>query len=212
MLGAHPPPDDAVALRPTGPEREPIYFEKDPGWAIELAARGGLGALAASDARGAFAFGGGLLRVRYKHYELGGFGDKSDNADAGGGFTHFGGFAGAWLPYHNWVDFEVAAAIGSRHYTDPDPRYGSGGYSLGLPALSFIVGVSDRARSGNRGIGGRVGSQIVMTGDLGQKDVPWHFLQQSSTGEVVETKGSTHVGGVSVSLVFTLAIDYGEGP
>jgi hypothetical protein len=47
---------------------------------------------------------------------------------------------------------------------------------------------------------------------LGQKDVPWRYLQESSTGEVVETKGSTHVGGVSVSLVFVIALDYGEGP
>jgi len=201
-----------VALHPTTPERAPIYFETEPGWAIELAARGGLGALAGSDARGAFAFGGGLLRGRYKYYELGGFLDKSDNADAGGGFTHFGGFAGAWLPYHNWVDFEIAAALGSRHYTDTDPRYGANGYSIGLPALSFIVGVSDRARSGDRGIGGRVGGQLIMTGDLAQKDRPWSYVQESSTGEVIETKGTTHVGGVSVSFVLTLALDYSEGP
>jgi len=189
--------------------RQPIFFEKKPGWAVELAARGGIGALAVSDARGAFAFGGGLLRARYRHYQLGGFFMKSDDSDAGGGFSHFGGFAGAWLPFHNWVDFEVAAAFGSRRYEDTDPRYGNGGYSLAMPALSLILGVSDRARSGN--FGGRVGGQLEVTGDLGQKDRPWSFFQETAPGQVTETKGVTHVGGVSIALVFSIALDYGEG-
>lgn len=209
MLGGPPPPDDAVLL-PQPPTREPIYLETRPGWAIELAARGGIGALAASDSRGAFVFGGGAIRGRYKHYELGGFFSKSDQADSGGGFTHFGGFAGAWLPYHNWVDFEIAVAFGSRRYEDPDPRYGAGGYSVGLPALGLILGVSDRAHTGK--VGGRVGGQLELTGDLGQKDSPWSFLEEPAPGEIVETKGTTHVGGVSVALVFSIALDYGEGP
>jgi len=187
----------------------PIYFEKEPGWAVELAARGGIGALAGSGARGAFAMGGGHLRARFKHYQFGGFFMKSDDADAGGGFTHFGGFAGAWLPFHNWVDFDVAAALGSRRYQDPDPRYGPNGYSFGMPALSLILGVSDRAHSEH--VGGRIGGQIELTGDLGQKDRAWSFVETGPDGLPVETHGTTHVGGFSVSLVFSIALDYGDG-
>jgi len=208
-FGGSPPPDDAVAL-PSPPLREPIYLEPKPGWAVELAARGGVGAIGGSGARGAFVFGGGLLRAHYKHYELGGFFSKSDGAEVGGGFTHFGGFAGAWLPYHNWVDFEIAAALGSRRFEDTDPRYGPEGYSFALPALSLIVGVSDRASTGK--FGGRVGGQIEVTGDLGQKDRAWSYTQEVAPGDFVETKGTTHVGGVSVALVFNIALDYGEGP
>lgn len=209
MFGGAPPPDDAVAL-PSPPVRQPIYLESKPGWAVELAARGGVGALAGADSRGAFVFGGGLLRGRYKHYELGAFFSKSDVAESGGGFTHFGGFAGAWLPYHNWVDFEIAAAFGSRRFEDTDPRYGPGGYSFGMPALSLILGVSDRARAGK--VGGRVGGQLEVTGDLGQKDRAWSFSEEVAPGEIVETKGVTHVGGLSVALVFSIALDYGEDP
>jgi hypothetical protein len=206
-MGA-PPPLDAAALHE--PRREPIFFEKQPGWGVSLGARGGLGGLARSEARNFFGYGGGFLRARYRHYEIGGFFDKSDDSDVGGGFTHAGGFLGAWLPYHNWVDFELALAFGSRTYTDSDSRYGAGGYSIGMPALSFIAGVSDLARSGK--VGGRFGAQFSVTGDFKQQDRPWTFIEHDATGESFATNGTTHVGGVSVQVAVTIALEVGEGP
>jgi hypothetical protein len=204
-----PPPDDAQRLPPP-PRAAQIYFQPEPGWAVGLDVRAGIGMLAGSDARGAFASLGGLLRGHYKYYELGFFYDQSDDSTSGGSFSHFGGFAGAWLPYHNWVDFELALGIGSRRYADNDPRYGVGGYELSSPTVSFIAGVSDRATSGNWG--GRVGGQIVVTYDVKQEDQPWKLLSTNSAGETSETTGVTHVGGLSVGLVLTLGLDVGDAP
>ncbi len=197
-------------MLPPPPWQPEISFEDNPGWGVELAARGGLGVLAGSDARGAFAFGGGLLRGHYRYYELGLFYDHADSQQTGGTFSHAGVVAGAWLPYHNWVDFELAAALGVRRYTDPDPRYGASGYAISAPTLSLLLGVSDRARSGS--LGGRVGGQIVLTEDLKQKDEPWMLQEMTDSGDVVTTSGITHVGGFSASLVLVIGLDYGDGP
>jgi len=188
-----------------------ISFEEKPGWGVELDARGGLGVLAGSDARGAFAFGGGLLRGHYSYYELGLFYDHADSQATGGTFSHAGAVLGAWLPYHNWVDFEIAGAVGLRRYSDSDPRYGGGaGYVFNAPTLSLVLGVSDRARSGN--VGGRVGGQLVFSEDIAQKTEPWLLQEMSDTGDVVNTSGNTHVGGFSASLVLVIGLDYGDGP
>jgi hypothetical protein len=208
-LEGFPPPEDAAALPPIY-GRPQISFEKSPGWAVELDARGALGVLTGSAARGAFASGGGLLRGHYRYFELGFFYDHADDQSSGGTFSHLGGFAGAWLPYHNWVDFEIAAAFAARRYSDSDPRYGPNGYALTSPALSLMLGVSDRAASGN--VGARVGGQLVVTGDLKQHDEPWSLEETNDAGEVVVATGKTHVGGVSISLVFTVGFDVGPAP
>lgn len=208
-LEGTPPPEDGASL-PAVPLLPEIGFEEHPGWGVELAARGGIGVLAGSDARGAFAFGGGLLRGHYGYVEFGLFYDHADSQANGGTFSHAGALVGAWLPYHNWVDFEVAAGLGVRHYTDGDNRYGLNGYTLDAPALSLVAGVSDRAHSSN--VGGRVGGQIVLSQDLKQKDEPWMLQETSDSGEVVTTRGTTHVGGFSASLVLVIGLDYGDTP
>jgi len=207
-LAGVPPPDDGHQL--PSPLEPKIYFEDHPGYGIAVELRGGIGLLARSEARGAFAFGGGLLRGHYNYFEFGGFYDQGDDAPSGGSFSHVGGLLGAWLPYHNWVDFEVALGFGVRRYDDPDPRYGPNGYELSTAALSLVAGVSDRSSSGN--LGGRIGGQIILTNDLTQRDQPWKLYEQNNSGEVVETTGTTHVGGFSIALAVTLGLDYGEAP
>ena len=172
--------------------------------------RAGVGMLAHSDARGAFAFAGALLRGHYSYFQLGAFYDHADGSASGGTFSHMGGFAGAWLPYRNWVDFDVALGFGVRRYVDTDARYGASGYTVNCPTLSLLLGVSDRARFG--AFGARVGGGLVLTQDFGQKDQQWTAQATNETGDVVTTNGSTHVGGFSASLVFTLGFDYGESP
>jgi hypothetical protein len=187
-----------------------ISFEKAPGWSVGLDGRAGIGILTRSDARGAYAFAGGLLRAQYRYFELGAFYDHADETESGGTFSHAGGFAGAWLPYRNYVDFQIALGFGARHYTDSDPRYGANGYSVSCPAASLMFGVSDRARSGDAGV--RLGGQLVLTQDFGQQDKKWSFNQTNDVGDVVSTGGTTHVGGFSMSLVFTFGFDYGNSP
>jgi hypothetical protein len=204
-----PPPDDGRFLPPP-PTLPEIGFETQPRWAVGIDGRAGVGMLAHSDARGAFAFAGALLRGHYSYFEAGGFYDHADGSAQGGTFSHAGGFVGAWLPYRNWVDFDAALGIGVRHYADTDARYGTGGYTVNCPALSLLLGVSDRARLDDFGL--RVGGQLVLTQDFGQKDKQWTFQQTNDSGEVVSTNGMTHVGGFSGSIVFTLGFDYGESP
>jgi hypothetical protein len=208
-LEGMPPPDDGHELAGP-PQIAEISFERSPGWAVELDGRAGVGFLTRSDARGAFAFAGALLRGHYQYFELGGFYDHADSTESGGTFFHAGGFAGAWLPYHNWVDFEAALGFGVRRYTDSDTRYGPNGYAVNAPALSLMLGVSDRANSGDAGA--RVGGQVVLTQDLGKQTQPWTLTQADSAGDVVTTSGSTRIGGFSASLVITIGFDYGMGP
>jgi hypothetical protein len=207
MLG--PPPVDAGQL-PALPLEPEIHFESEPGWGVGIDARAGIGILTRSDARGAFAFAGGLLRAHYRYFEAGGFYDHADDSPAGGTFSHFGGFVGAWLPFHNWVDFEAALGLGSRRYVDTDPRYGAGGYDKASAALSLTLGVSDRVHG--EWLGGRVGGQLVLTDDLGQSERPWRFVDQGTAGDPIVTTGTTHVGGLSLALVFTLGFDVGSTP
>jgi hypothetical protein len=204
-----PPPHDAGALRT--PQIVEIAFEREPGWAVGIDAFGGLAALIGSDTRGSFALAGALLRGRYKYYEVGAFYVTTDDPmSSAGSYTEFGGIAGAWLPYKNWIDFELAARMSARTYEDPSSRYGSAGYELSGATLGFQLGVSDRVRS--KKIGGRVGAQIVGAIDLNQRDVIWQQIREDSAGMEVMTSGTTHVGGFTLGIQMSLGLEIGEGP
>ena len=206
---AAPPPDDAGALvqRPTLVE---IELEDNPGWSVGLDAYAGLSALFGTDTRGAYSLAGGILRGRYRYYEGGVYYEATDSLSGGGDWQNVGGFAGAWLPYRNWVDFEIAARIGGRRFSDSDLRYGPTGYELWSPALGLVLGVSDRASKGTWG--GRIGSQLVATYDLKQRDRAWQVSSlDPDTGTQSVASGKSHVGGFSIQLVVTLGFDAGEG-
>jgi hypothetical protein len=204
-----PPPNDAGALVQE-PVLVEIEFEDHPGWAVGLEAYAGLSALFGTDTRGAYSLAGGTLRGRYRYYELGAFFEATDTLSGGGDWQNVGGFAGAWLPYRNWVDFELALRVGARRYSDSDLRFGSNGYELWSPGLGLVLGVSDRASKSTWG--GRIGSQLIATYDLKQRDRPWQLTSiDPNTGDQSVASGTSHVGGFSVQLVVTLGFDAGEG-
>jgi hypothetical protein len=206
---AAPPPDDAGALvhRPTLVE---IEFEDNPGWSIGIDAYAGLSSLFGTDTRGAYSLAGGILRGRYRYYQGGAYYEATDTLSGGGEWQNVGGFAGAWLPYRNWVDFEIAARLGARRYSDRDLRFGPSGYELWSPALGLVLGVSDRASKGRWG--GRIGSQLIATYDLKQRDRAWQVSSlDPNTGMQSVASGTSHVGGFSIQLVVTLGFDAGEG-
>jgi hypothetical protein len=187
-----------------------IVFEDNPGWSMGLEGYAGLSTLFGTDTRGAYSLAGGTLRGRYRHYAAGGYFELTDSLSGGGDWQNFGGFAGAWLPYRNWVDFEIAVRLGGRRYSDSDLRFGPGGYKLWTPALGLALGVSDRAAKGRWG--GRVGSQLIATYDLKQRNRPWQVSSRDpNTGMENVASGSSHVGGLSLQLVVTLGFDAGEG-
>jgi hypothetical protein len=188
-----------------------ISFEKQPGWAVGLDAFGGLAALMGTDTRGSYAFAGALLRGRYRYYEIGGFFTMSDDPmSSPGSLREFGGILGAWLPFKNWVDFELAARVGARTHTDPATRYGPDGYEHTSATLGFQLGVTDRVHGEK--LGGRIGAQIVGSYDLSQKDQVWTQLRENPDGMMVLTSGTTHVGGFSLGIQMSLGLDVGEGP
>lgn len=206
---AAPRPVDggAVPQRPTLVE---IELADDPGWSIGLDAFAGLSTLFGTDTRGAYSLAGGTLRGRFRYYEAGAYFEATDTLSGGGSWQNVGGFAGAWLPFRNWVDFEIAARLGGRRFIDRDLRFGSSGYELWSPALGLVLGVSDRAAKGTWG--GRIGSQLVATYDLKQRDRPWQLTSvDADTGAERVTFGKSHVGGFSLELVVTLGFDVGEG-
>lgn len=187
-----------------------ITFEDNPGWSFGIDAYAGLSTLLGTDTRGAYSLVGGTMRGRYRYYAAGAYYEATDSLAAGGDWQNVGGFVGAWLPYRNWVDFEIAARIGGRGYSDSDLRFGPSGYKLWSPALGLALGVSDRAGSGRWG--GRIGSQLVMTYDLKQRDRAWRLSSRNpTTGAESVAAGTSHIGGFSVQLSVTLGFDAGEG-
>lgn len=188
-----------------------IGFENNPGWSVGLDGYVGLSGVFGTDTRGAVSLGGGLIRGRYRYFVIGGYYEISDSLSAGAQSQSMGGFAGAWLPYKNWVDFEIAARLGARQYADSDLRFGPSGYDVWGSALGLVLGVSDRATAG--GIwGGRIGASLVGMFDLKQHDVPWRWDGiDPDTGEPTASTGSSHVGGFSLALNVTLGFDVGEG-
>jgi hypothetical protein len=162
-----------------------------------------------ADTREAYAVGGGQLRVRYDYYELGGWYEISDGGKGGkDGFRSFGGFVGAWLPYRGWVDFELAASIGSRTWTSDDTRYGDDGYDVSTPTLGLRAGVSDRTSSFSA-LAARVGAQLTFSYDLSRSEEPWTLMRQSNGAPVTET-GVTRVGGYTVGLALVVGFDFGK--
>jgi hypothetical protein len=182
-------------------------LQDSPGWGGSLGAYGGLGALFGTDTRGSHSTAGGRLRVHYSYFTAGAYYEMSDrpnNVTETTDFWNAGGFAGIWLPYYNWVDFEVALRAGLRRYTDDDERFGPSGYERGGPALGLWLGVSDRSNGGQ--LGGRIGAALLATYDLSQSDEDWRTETGDEDDPLVRT-GTDHVGGTSVALLLELALD-----
>jgi hypothetical protein len=209
---AVPPPGPGENVFSTVPRVDPVWpprLVQSPGWFGGLEAYGGLLALGGADTRGAYAFAGGQLRVRYDYYQLGAWFDVSDRGKAKtDGFRSFGGFIGAWLPYRGWVDFELSAGVGARTWTSDDVRYGESGYEVTSPTLDLRVGVSDRTSSFSA-FAARIGGQIVFAADLGSSEQPWE-LTRDSNGEPVTETGVTTVGGFTLGLALVIGFDYGK--
>jgi hypothetical protein len=172
-----------------------------------LSAYGGLTALFNVDIRGAYSVAGGLVRARYGYLTAGAYYELTDSPETRTGeWWGAGGFAGAWLPYRNWVDFQLALRAGLREYTDNDARFGSGGYRLGGPALGLSLGVSDRSNTGTWA--GRIGGAVIAMYDLDQHEQPWRTetVYDSEEDPIVRT-GVSHVGGLSIGLFVELGLD-----
>jgi hypothetical protein len=184
-------------------------LEDTPGWSGSLGVNGALLALLGSDIRGAYSVGGAALRLRYQYYTLGGTFELSDSASGTSHFRAIGGFAGAFLPFRNWVDVELAARLSLRTYEDRADRFGPAGYTHDTMSLGLSAMFSDRAGSGL--FGTRLGGGLALGYDLDQREYAWRAETTDGRGTVVDVHtGVDRVGGFSTSLFLEVALDISE--
>jgi len=180
--------------------RAGFALESAPGLSLGLGAYGGLALLMTRGENHPHALAGVLSRARYSYFELGAVIEISDYVQDE--WRSIGAFAGAWLPYRNWVDFELAAGLAARRYSSTDPRYGAGGYELSTPALMLRLGLSDRSSDGL--FGARLGGEIVAAFDLRQREARWRY-QTSDPARPL--RGTTPVGGFSLGVALSVGFD-----
>jgi hypothetical protein len=201
-------PDDAGELQapvlwPLEPE-----FDRAPGWSIGLDAYAGFAVLGTSDGGYSHAFLGGLSRFQWSYLQIGAFIETTD-----GGEQHWrsiGGFAGAFIPFRHWVDFEFAAGAAARTYREDSFRYGPDGYEATTPALTFRAGFSDRSLDGLFGF--RLGGHLTGAIDLDRQERAWRYELETTEGDVRSVSGATKIGGVSVGIAVTAGFDIGRKP
>lgn len=171
---------------------------------IGLDAYTGLALLSRDGEAQSHALVGGLSRLRVGYFQLGAAIELSDrSADR---YRSIGGFVGAFLPYRNWIDVELAAGVTARRYINPDQSYGPAGYDLGLPAITLKLGISDR--SSEAVLAARLGAAIVAALDLGRHDAAWRYELAPGIFE----EGNTRIGGVSIGIVASAGFDVGVRP
>lgn len=198
-LGAARPGDDLWQPKESSAE---VRLEAPPGFSLGLGAYGGLALVMTQDESHPHTIAGVLSRARYGYVEVGAsleFTERTQDE-----WRAIGGFIGAWLPYRNWVDFELAGGFAFRRYLNSDPRYGSGGYDVRCPAFTLRLGVSDR--SSEALFGARVGGEIVAAMDLGAKEAQWRY-ELGSGGDATVFRGSTPVGGFSIGIAVSTGFD-----
>lgn len=159
-------------------------------------------------------FAGGELYLRYLYAQAGPFIELTDSGEASGllesrqeQFRTVGGFVGAWLPIDHFVDVNASIGYGTRLYLNPSEIYGASGLSERTNVLELRLGVSDRALG--RVIGARIGAAIVGTADLDPRGARWHRTYLLEGGGVGETVGTTAIGGITVGLLVSAALELG---
>lgn len=142
---------------------------------------------------------GGLIRGTISVVQLGCALETASGLRRGWDSAVF--FAGAWLPFTNWVDVEGTLGFGRRRHENLDTRLGPHGATVSLPSAMMRLGISDRSGMGL--FGARLGAALLADLDLRRKDVPWEY-------EVSENRsagGTMGFGGFSVSMVVNVGLD-----
>ncbi|MGC4067561.1 MAG: hypothetical protein QM784_23530 [Polyangiaceae bacterium] len=176
-----------------------IHLEQAPGGAVGIDGYSGIGMLAMDGRRVGHAYYGGLLRASYGYFELGGQLERSDRTKEQ--WSYVGGFAGAHLPYTNWVDVHSTVGIGIRSFDNDDRRYGPSGAKVSVPSLAFRLAITDR--STETGFAACLGAAFFAQFDLARHSVPWEYRIR----DVVISQGQTVFGGLTVGLMMSLGLD-----
>ncbi|HEY5955586.1 MAG TPA: hypothetical protein VIV60_03490 [Polyangiaceae bacterium] len=199
-LFASTPADDSGTRSKARPPRiTGIHLDARSGWSIGLQGYAGLTTLANADGIKGHALVGGISQLRFHYFQVGATLETSDYS--GERWRSLGGFAGAFIPFTNWVDLDALVGLAVRSYVSQDTRYGNSGTTARLPELTVYVGIGDRIAGGL--IGPRMGAGLLIGIDLDHRDVDWSYR---TSGKEVAT-GSTRFGGTTAGIVMSFGLD-----
>ncbi|MFZ5891762.1 MAG: hypothetical protein ACOY0T_11965 [Myxococcota bacterium] len=194
---------ESEAPPPRGGVSGALRVDRARGTSVSLGPYAGLALLDTQRGGVAHLFAGAVGRLRIRYIELGGNLEVSDRQQES--WRMLGGFLGGYIPFENWVDLEFALGAGVRHYLNPDQRYGTGGYDLKVPVLTFRAGFSDRLGQGVFGL--RIGGELLVGIDLRHKEAKWSYSYTDLTDVSQVITGKTSVGGTSIGIAVSVALD-----
>jgi hypothetical protein len=209
--------EDEQSDEPLLPAASQLQLESPRRFAVAVEAFTGLALEWVSAGERPHGVVGGLARVAYRYFEAGASAELTDSGTATSlleapveRWTAVGGFLGARLPYRHWVDFDFSLGLESRHYRNSDWIYGPNGFDVATTALTFRGGISDR--SSEKWFGARVGAALVGGIDFDRLAPTWTRTYLLQGGGVGKSTGTTPIGGVSIALVVSVALEASGGP
>lgn len=160
----------------------------------------GMGVLASGSRTDAHALGGGMVRLRSSYTQLAGFVEAAnlprDNLQG------YGALMGGWLPFTNWLTFDLMLGAGRHTYRNSERRYGPGGYRVRSWFGTVRLGVSDRTH----GIFGfHTGAMLFASMDFTPADVSWRY--GPANDRTKQVTGVRRVGGFAIGVAVTAGFD-----
>lgn len=205
---------DRDAPEPKGRFPPPIAAPPRPGVGLEGYA--GIALLAGAGDTRSRGLVGGLIRLRYDYFQVGGSIETTDsgqsdslNEEVEESWHAYQGFAGVILPFERWIDVDASVGYAFRKFTNPDPIYGANGLDVGGSAVAFRFGISDRF--GEKPLAARLGAALLGTIDLSSLSAVYERHYLDAGGAVATTRGTTHFGGMSFGLVVDGGFELGGG-
>jgi hypothetical protein len=182
-------------------------------FSVGLDAYGGLSLLFKEGDDRARAMTGGLLRLSYWYLQAGGTAETSNTGEATAlrapkeeRWIAYGGFVGALVPYHRWIDVDATVGLVSRTYKNSSEIYGPDGFTETGPSITWRFGIS--ARSGERKtFGARVGAGFWGAFDTVTHHPQWTREYLGPGGTLETVSGTTPIGGVSFGLYLSAGIE-----
>jgi len=210
--GASPEPDDEIEVVKESHFAPALASAPGPG--IGLEGYAGIGLVMGAGGSKGRGLVGGLLRLRYQYFQLGGSVEVSDSGQSDSlleeeeeSWRAFQAFVGVWLPFDRWINIDASIGYADRRYLNADRIYGPDGMNVGGAALAFRFGISDRL--GHKLVGTRIGAALLGTVDLNSLSAPYERTYLDEAGEVRSIEGTTNGGGVSLMLAIAAGFELG---
>lgn len=177
-----------------------IHTARPPALSLGLDGYAGMGVLAAGQRADAHALGGGMLRVRSSYAQLGGFMEAANLPQDSR--TGYGALMGGWLPFTNWLTFDLMLGAGRHTYQNDNRRYGAEGYKVRSWFGTVRLGVSDRTHGI---LGLHTGAMLFASLDFTPTNVAWRY--GIADKPQTQVTGQRRVGGFALGVAVTAGFD-----